>query len=561
MPRHPIPPAAWPDAARAARSPLFRPTRLGPLEVRRRTWVPAMVPWRSNEDGEVTPAVLDWYGRFADGRPGVLVVEATGIRDVPSGPLLRIGHDRYLDGLRRLTDTVRRRSGGETRLFIQLIDFLSIRRRPEKQKFVRRFLALDDGLRARLADHVADRPEVAAVLVAHLAEGAGPEAPGVPDAVDDPIHAEVGAPVGALDPGALADLLRDGLDEPALREALLALPHEDLLAVLDERRREDLEYGARERVTDTHLPHVADLPAQLPGLFADAAGRALAAGFDGVELHYAHAYTMASFLSATNTRTDGYGGGGDPGSDAGLAGRLRLPLEVLDAVRARIAHAERPFAVGCRMLGDEVIAGGTRVDEAAVIAARLAAGGMDFVSVSKGGKFDDARQPKVGAAAYPYTGPSGHECMPTVRVEGANEDGLEGPFGRNLPLARRIREVIRATGLETPVVGAGGINDFELADRALTGTDDEPPACDLVAAARQSLADPDWWLKAERGEGAAVLRCKYTNYCEALDERHLEVTCQLWDRHFEDPDPGRADVTRSADGKRRLVPPAELGPS
>ena len=39
--------------------------------------------------------------RFAEGRPGVIVVEATGIRDIPSGPLLRIGHDRYIPGLRQ----------------------------------------------------------------------------------------------------------------------------------------------------------------------------------------------------------------------------------------------------------------------------------------------------------------------------------------------------------------------------------------------------------------------------------------------------------------------------
>ena len=40
---------------------------------------------------------------------------------------------------------------------------------------------------------------------------------------------------------------------------------------------------------------------------------------------------------------------------------------------------------------------------------------MDFLSISKGGKFEDAKQPKVGWAVYPYTGPDGHECMPTVK--------------------------------------------------------------------------------------------------------------------------------------------------
>src|SRR5439155_8560024 len=91
--RHPLPAARWPTADEARKSRWFSPVRLGRTVVARtRTWVPAMVPWRATEDGFVTPQVLDWYRRFAKGRPGVLVVEATGIRDVPSGPLLRIGH-------------------------------------------------------------------------------------------------------------------------------------------------------------------------------------------------------------------------------------------------------------------------------------------------------------------------------------------------------------------------------------------------------------------------------------------------------------------------------------
>ena len=63
-----------------------------------------MVPWRATEDGFVTQENLDWYRRFAEGRPGVLVVEATGVRDIPSGPLLRIGHDRFIPGLRKLVE-------------------------------------------------------------------------------------------------------------------------------------------------------------------------------------------------------------------------------------------------------------------------------------------------------------------------------------------------------------------------------------------------------------------------------------------------------------------------
>src|SRR5262245_47469238 len=145
--RHAVPAAVWPTAAEAERSLWFSPVGLGPVTARTRTWVPAMVPWRATEDGFVTENVLAWYERFARGRPGVLVVEATGIRDIPSGPLLRIGHDRFVDGLRRLVATVRERSRAETRLFLQIIDFLTIRRRPAPATYFARFLALQQGHR------------------------------------------------------------------------------------------------------------------------------------------------------------------------------------------------------------------------------------------------------------------------------------------------------------------------------------------------------------------------------------------------------------------------------
>jgi 2,4-dienoyl-CoA reductase-like NADH-dependent reductase (Old Yellow Enzyme family) len=483
--RHPIPDTRWPGAEEARASRLFSPLRVGAFTARSRTWVPAMVPWRATEEGFVTPEVLDWYGRFADGRPGVLVVEATGIRDVPSGPLLRIGHDRFLPGLRQLVETVRARSGGETRCLIQVIDFLTIRRRPPKEAYLSRFLALTDEHRAGLA------------RIGHAAA--------------------------------------DGTEEE-VRAALHALPHDELLALLAPREAADLEMGYRERVNDLHLPHVAELPRVLPGLFADAAVRAREAGFDGVELHFAHAYTMASFLSRTNERTDGYGGSPE--------NRVRLPLEVFGAVRERVGEG---FTIGCRYLSDEVIAGGSRIEDAVEYGRRFAAAGMDFLSLSKGGKFDDARQPRVGQAAYPYTGPSGLECMPTVHLD-------TPPFGRNLPLVAEIRRAVRAAGHATPIVGCGGINSFELAEAALERGD-----CDLVGAARQSLADPDWFRKIELGRGEEVRRCLYTNYCEGLDQKHVEVTCQLWDRVFDGPDAGAAadaTVKRTRDGKRRLEPPA-----
>jgi len=452
---------------------LFSPVAIGPLQLEQRTWVPAMVPWRSNEEGFVTVDVLQWYERFARGRPGAIVIEATGIRDVPSGPLLRISHDRYIDGLTELVGTIRRASEGHTRVFIQIIDFLNIRRRPEPEKFFQRFLRIT------------------------------------------PRHREL---LGAAD-----------WSEDAIRARLAHMPAEAVRPILDAREWESLQFGARERVGDMALPHIRELPQVLPGLFAAAAVRARSAGFDGVELHYAHAYTMASFLSATNDRDDGYGGD--------RINRVRLPLEVFRAVR-QATGADYP--VGCRFLADECIEGGNTVEDATWFGVEFARAGMDFISTSRGGKFDDAKQPVVGASAYPYTGRSGYECMPQYLSDEF------GPFGRNVAPTAAIRRAIRAAGFAVPVVCTGGVHNFEMAEAMLARGD-----CDIVGTARQSLADPDWALKTRLGLGGQVRLCEYTNYCEGLDQKHKHVTCQLWDRLALD-EPG---IRLTPDGKRRLVAP------
>ncbi len=471
--KHATMPAPWPTAEQAQASRLFAPLRHGGLDLASRTWVPAMVPWRATEDGVVTPDNIDWYRRFAQGRPGAIVIEATGIRDVPSGPLLRIGHERYIAGLADIVGAVKAASDGATRVYIQLIDFLSIRRRPAADKFFERFLVVTNAHREALA---------------------------APDMPDDEV-----------------------------RRTLAALPIERLAEVLTPRELDVLHRGQRERVTDMDAAHIRDLPQVLPDLFANAAERAVRAGFDGVELHYAHAYTMASFLSATNTRGDGYGGPREQ--------RLRLPLEVYQAVRASVGTK---VAVGCRFLADECIDGGSGVGDAAYFATRFAEAGMDFLSLSRGGKFDDAKQPAVGDAVYPYTGRSGYECMP-----GYISDAF-GPFGRNIAATAQIRAAVRAAGFTTPVVLAGGMHTFAQAEGVLA-TD----TADIVAFARQALADPDWFEKVRRGHGAAVRLCEYTNYCEGLDQKHKQVTCQLWDRAALD-EPG---VARSSDRRRRLIAP------
>ena len=121
-PKRSLPATRWPTRTEAQNSLVFTPTQVGSFQSLTRSWVPAMVPWRATEEGEVTPEVLEWYGRLADGQPGVLVVEATGVRDVPSGPLLRVGDDRFIPGLQELVRTVREHSAGRTRLVIQILD-------------------------------------------------------------------------------------------------------------------------------------------------------------------------------------------------------------------------------------------------------------------------------------------------------------------------------------------------------------------------------------------------------------------------------------------------------
>ena len=164
-----------------------------------------MVPWRATEDGYVTDDVIAWYERFARGEPGAIVVEATGIRDVPSGPLLRVGHDRFLPGT---ASAHRCGAHGEPRPHAALHPadrFLAIRRRPEPAKFFERFLQVTPAHRAALGD---------------------------PD-----------------------------LSEAEVRARLARLSEAELVRVLTEREWEALRFGYRERVTDIEHAHIRDAAA------------------------------------------------------------------------------------------------------------------------------------------------------------------------------------------------------------------------------------------------------------------------------------------------------------
>ena len=119
--------------------------------------------------------------------------------------------------------------------------------------------------------------------------------------------------------------------------------------------------------------------------FAAGAGRAEEAGFDWLELHLAHGYLLATFVSPlTNQRGDAYGGD--------LDNRMRFPLEVFDAVRA-VWPPQKPMSV--RISAVDWAPGGTQPDDAVKIATMLSAHGCDVVDVSAGQTVVDA-QPAYG---------------------------------------------------------------------------------------------------------------------------------------------------------------------
>ena len=187
--------------------------------------------------------------------------------------------------------------------------------------------------------------------------------------------------------------------------------------------------------------------ARVRDAFVAAARRAVAIGFDEVELHMAHGYLLHEFLSPIcNRRSDRYGGS--------LENRLRFPLDVARAVRAAVPDR---VALGARITGTDWVDGGWTVEDAIVLASELHSIGVDFACVSSGG----AR----GGIAVPV------------------EPGYQ------VPLAARVRQ---GSGLATRAVGM--IVDAQQADRIVAAGQ-----ADQVAIARALLDNPRWvWHAADR---------------------------------------------------------------
>lgn len=184
--------------------------------------------------------------------------------------------------------------------------------------------------------------------------------------------------------------------------------------------------------------------AAVPQAFAEAARRALAAGFDVVEIHAAHGYLLHEFLSPlSNRRTDAYGGS--------FANRIRLLVETVDAVRG-VWPERLPLFV--RISATDWTEGGWDVAESVELARVLKQHGVDLIDVSSGGN--------VSGATIP-TGP-----------------------GYQVPFAERIRyQAEIATG------AVGQITSPVQADQIIRNQQ-----ADLVLLAREMLRDPYWPLHA-----------------------------------------------------------------
>ncbi len=188
-------------------------------------------------------------------------------------------------------------------------------------------------------------------------------------------------------------------------------------------------------------------------------------GFDGIELQCSHSSIVRGFLSpATNRRTDEFGGS--------LFNRARLMIDIVGAVRAVIGSR---LALGVRICGDELIEGGTTIDDAVEIARLVeATGQVDYINTSIG----------VATASL-------------FMIEAS----MHIPPGYAMFIPSAIRKAV-----DLPVVGVGRFKDPLQAERALA-----EGHCDLVGVVRGQIADADFAAKARAGATDDIRLCLSCN--------------------------------------------------
>ena len=256
-----------------------------------------------------------------------------------------------------------------------------------------------------------------------------------------------------------------------------------------------------------------------------AAKRALSAGFDFIEVHMAHAYVLSSFLSRVNKRTDGYG--------STLENRMKLPIEVYQAVRRVVGN---DYPLGVRINGEDFHIEGNTLAQSSRIARRLAELGADYISVSAGSRFEDAKTPPEGSPPDPMSGYSGHRMSPW----------FWWPDGTHVYLAEGIRKAVREAGFNTPIVIAGKIREPKHAEEIL-----KEGKADIIGLCRPLLCDPDWPVKTKEGREKEIVRCVACNWCLEADSRYEKVNCDRWPQgNMNAPEPFLTKMARPGQFKK-----------
>lgn len=242
--------------------------------------------------------------------------------------------------------------------------------------------------------------------------------------------------------------------------------------------------GWKQKVEDLNLDEIE----QVKKDYEAAVVRAKKVGFDVVEIHVAHSYTLASFISSLNKRKDEYG--------RDINGRAKLVLDILERCREKVGD---DYAIGARISGEEFVKGGNTLKQTKVISRMMAEKGLDYLSVSAGGKDEDGDW---------YTGYSSTRSMPTANL----------PYGCHVYLAKGLREEVAPLGV--PVIASGKINTLELAEEIV-----KEEKADLIGVCRPLLADPDWALKLKEKREDELVKCTYCNTCLVRDQRFEAVEC------------------------------------
>ena len=215
--------------------------------------------------------------------------------------------------------------------------------------------------------------------------------------------------------------------------------------------------------------------------FRDAAVRAKGAGFDGVELHGAHGYLIAQFMSPdANKRFDEFGGD--------FIGRLKFPTEIVKRIKQACG---KDFPITIKVSGDEHVHGGRAIQETRAVARQLEEAGIDGIEISLG-----------TYASFVYiSGPGGAL-----------------PPGYNVDHAAEVKKSVKI-----PVIAVGRIADPFIAEDIL-----QTGKADFVAIGRAAIADPDFPNKIAEynlGEISPCLGCNQGCVGQMLDAEIMEVGC------------------------------------